>query len=170
MTFTKTLLLSAVATSLLLVGCGEDIKERVIVDNNATALQGELDALKSLNDKQKKDISDLQAQLISELEALRNDTNASTQAVIEKFKLENDAKIQELIDSGKITQELIYDLLFNKNTLANVWYEAGVAYVEEKELETFVTTRGVSKNVILFVGDSMGVSTLKAACIFHDQQ
>jgi len=170
MTFTKTLLLSAVATSLLLVGCGEDIKERVIVDNNATALQGELDALKSLNDKQKKDISDLQAQLISELEALRNDTNASTQAVIEKFKLENDAKIQELIDSGKITQELIYDLLFNKNTLANVWYEAGVAYVEEKDLETFVTTRGASKNVILFVGDGMGVSTVTAARILEGQQ
>lgn len=173
MTFTKTLLVSTVAvTSLFFIGCNYN---KTNYDDSALKkenkqLKSELDSLKSLNDQQKKDIADLQTKFLADLDKLKNDTNASTQAVIDNFKLENDAKIQELINSGKMTKELLYDLLFNKKTLANVWYEAGVAYVDKEDLETFVTTRGAAKNIILFIGDGMGVSTVTAARILEGQQ
>ena len=174
MTFTKSLLIS-VAASLFLAGCSDttdtsdssDIKAQ---DAKTIELQTQLTALQALDEKQKKALSDLQTKLLANIQALRNDTNASTQAAIDTFKLENDAKISELIEESGLTKALIYDLLFNKNTLANVWYEAGVVYVEKKDLEQFVTSRGSAKNVILFVGDGMGASTVTAARIFEGQQ
>jgi len=56
-----------------------------------------------------------------------------------------------------------------KLSLANVWFDAGVNYVEKKDLETFISTRGSAKNIILFVGDGMGLSTVTAARILDGQ-
>ncbi len=174
MTYTKSLLIST-AAALLLSGCGDaeisDNSDAIAEQKSTTEkVQTELTALKELNDQQKKELTDLQNQLLADIETLRNDTNASTQTAIETFKLENDEKIAALIQESGLTRELIYALLFNKNTLANVWYEEGVAYVEKKDLEQFITSRGSAKNVILFVGDGMGVSTVTAARILEGQQ
>jgi alkaline phosphatase len=172
MTLTKSLFIST-AVSLLLIGCGSSSNDKgsTKASNNISAeTQKELDALKKLNEQHRKALEDLQSKVTADLQKIRNDSNASTQAAIDAFKLKNDAKIQELINTGLLTKEQVYDLLFNKSTLANVWYEAGVAYVEKKDLESFITSRGAAKNVILFVGDGMGVSTVTAARILDGQQ
>jgi len=176
MNFTKSLLIST-AASLLLIGCGNSDDNNNPAPTNTTPSSGisadtqkELDAIKALNEKQRKELEALQAKITAEFKKFGDEANASTQAAIDAFKAENDAKIKELMDAGKLTEQQMYDLLFNKATLANVWFEAGVAYVDKKDITSFVTTRGAAKNVILFVGDGMGVSTVTAARILDGQQ
>lgn len=53
-----------------------------------------------------------------------------------------------------------------KHQLDNPWYKAGVANVSEKD---FFKGKSKAKNVILFVGDGMGVSTVTAARILEGQ-
>jgi len=53
------------------------------------------------------------------------------------------------------------------NTLANAWYEAGDESLDEVQPHT--STRGAAKNIIVFVGDGMGISTLTAARILEGQ-
>lgn len=54
----------------------------------------------------------------------------------------------------------------------NVWYEQGQRVVEQAKINatSLVNTRGKAKNVILFVGDGMGISTVTAARILAGQQ
>jgi alkaline phosphatase len=53
---------------------------------------------------------------------------------------------------------------------AQVWYELGEKAIEDKiSQKTFSTKRGAAKNIILFVGDGMGVSTVTASRIFAGQ-
>ena len=59
------------------------------------------------------------------------------------------------------TAELLNDQKTNK------WYEQGEQVLTQK---LAVKTRNKAKNVILFVGDGMGVSTLTAARILQGQQ
>jgi len=56
-----------------------------------------------------------------------------------------------------------------KLNLANTWFKAGVNYVDNKDVQEFIDTRGKAKNIILFVGDGMGVSTVTAARILDGQ-
>jgi len=55
------------------------------------------------------------------------------------------------------------------NTEENAWYKAGDAEVEAAGARSYTETRGQAKNVILFVGDGMGVSTVTAARILEGQ-
>jgi len=57
-------------------------------------------------------------------------------------------------------------------TTNNLWYEQSQSVVEQARLNTksLVNTRGKAKNVILFVGDGMGLSTVTAARILAGQQ
>jgi alkaline phosphatase len=57
-------------------------------------------------------------------------------------------------------------------TTNNLWYEQGQSVVEQAELnaKSLINTRGKAKNVILFVGDGMGISTVTAARILAGQQ
>ena len=50
------------------------------------------------------------------------------------------------------------------------WYERGAATVEAASHRAYNNTPGAAKNIILFVGDGMGVSTVSAARIFAGQQ
>lgn len=50
------------------------------------------------------------------------------------------------------------------------WYEAGERQVMEASRRAYSNTPGAARNIILFVGDGMGVSTLTAARIFAGQQ
>lgn len=53
-------------------------------------------------------------------------------------------------------------------TKTNTWYDAGEASVEQAKLQQDNVTK--AKNVILFVGDGMGISTVTAARIFAGQK
>ncbi|WP_417362860.1 alkaline phosphatase [Gallaecimonas pentaromativorans] len=55
-------------------------------------------------------------------------------------------------------------------TAVNQWYLAGQSTVAKAAESTISDPAGKAKNVILFVGDGMGVSTLTAARIFEGQQ
>jgi alkaline phosphatase len=57
-------------------------------------------------------------------------------------------------------------------TINNLWYEQGQSVVNQAELnaKSLVNTRGKAKNIILFVGDGMGISTVTAARILAGQQ
>lgn len=50
------------------------------------------------------------------------------------------------------------------------WYAAGAAAVETASRRAYNNSPGAAKNIILFVGDGMGVSTVTAARIFAGQQ
>lgn len=58
------------------------------------------------------------------------------------------------------------------NTLAidSDWYRSGAATVESASSRTYNNSPGAAKNIILFIGDGMGVSTVSAARIFAGQQ
>lgn len=57
-------------------------------------------------------------------------------------------------------------------TTNNLWYEQGQSVVNQAELnaKSLVNRRGKAKNIILFVGDGMGISTVTAARILAGQQ
>ena len=52
---------------------------------------------------------------------------------------------------------------------AEQWYREGAAAVEQRRMQQRLG-RGQAKNIILFVGDGMGVSTVTAARILEGQQ
>jgi len=53
---------------------------------------------------------------------------------------------------------------------AQGWYELGKKAVEDKlSQKTFTTKRGAAKNIILFIGDGMGISTVTASRIYAGQ-
>ena len=52
---------------------------------------------------------------------------------------------------------------------AEAWLKAGAEYVANEDLEQYILTKGGAKNIILFVGDGMGVSTVTAARILEGQ-
>jgi len=58
------------------------------------------------------------------------------------------------------------------NTLAidSDWYTNGAAAVEKASNRPYNNSPGAAKNIILFIGDGMGVSTVSAARIFAGQQ
>ena len=51
----------------------------------------------------------------------------------------------------------------------NAWFQAGIERIATADLQSYITQRGGAKNVILFVGDGMGVSTVTAARILDGQ-
>lgn len=53
---------------------------------------------------------------------------------------------------------------------ADDWYREGAAQVEAASRRVYNNDPGAAKNIILFVGDGMGISTLTAARIFAGQQ
>ena len=55
------------------------------------------------------------------------------------------------------------------NTQSNSWYSAGESKATSISAADYTETRGAAKNVILFVGDGMGVSTVTAARILEGQ-
>lgn len=57
---------------------------------------------------------------------------------------------------------------FLNNAAGNAWYINAAATVAEAA--NYASTRGAAKNVILFVGDGMGISTVTAARILDGQQ
>jgi len=50
------------------------------------------------------------------------------------------------------------------------WFQAGANKVEQKAASNGLQGKGKARNVILFVGDGMGISTITAARIFAGQQ
>ncbi len=52
----------------------------------------------------------------------------------------------------------------------NSWYQAGVERIETSKLQEYITARGGAKNIIFFVGDGMGTSTVTAARILEAQR
>jgi alkaline phosphatase len=58
------------------------------------------------------------------------------------------------------------------NTTANQWYTESAAAVAEtnRQVQRLFLEAGSAKNIILFVGDGMGVTTVTAARIFEGQQ
>ncbi|WP_075187752.1 alkaline phosphatase [Teredinibacter haidensis] len=61
--------------------------------------------------------------------------------------------------------EITFDMM--GNTESNSWYKEGSA--KAAAVEGYAATAGSAKNVILFVGDGMGVSTVTAARILEGQ-
>lgn len=57
-------------------------------------------------------------------------------------------------------------------TTHNLWYEQGQSVLSQAEINTqsLVNTKGKAKNIILFVGDGMGISTMTATRILAGQQ
>jgi alkaline phosphatase len=55
-------------------------------------------------------------------------------------------------------------------TAANEWFMAGQATVANASKNSISDPAGKAKNIILFVGDGMGISTLTAARIYQGQQ
>lgn len=53
---------------------------------------------------------------------------------------------------------------------AQVWYDLGEKAIADKlKQETYTTKRGAAKNIILFIGDGMGISTVTASRIYAGQ-
>ncbi|ENM5739963.1 alkaline phosphatase [Vibrio mimicus] len=57
-----------------------------------------------------------------------------------------------------------------QNTSANEWFIAGQDAVTKASKNSISDPAGKAKNIILFVGDGMGISTLTAARIYQGQQ
>jgi len=51
----------------------------------------------------------------------------------------------------------------------NAWFKAGIERIETADLQSYISERGAAKNVILFVADGMGASTVTAARILEGQ-
>lgn len=79
------------------------------------------------------------------------------------------------IDASELvcrTPEKSVDALQILDTLSNPWFVEGVQKIETaKQLSQQINNaRGAAKNVILFVGDGMGISTVTAARILEGQR
>ncbi|CAA0081193.1 Alkaline phosphatase [Halioglobus japonicus] len=57
-----------------------------------------------------------------------------------------------------------------QSNVSNAWFVDAAGKLEARQLEQVIAARGSAKNVILFVGDGMGVSTVTAARIFAGQK
>jgi len=62
------------------------------------------------------------------------------------------------------------DIPNNKIPEAKVWFDAGKSSVTTAQAREVTSLKGKAKNIILFVGDGMGVSTVTAARILEGQQ
>jgi len=76
----------------------------------------------------------------------------------------NDTEIKSASTSGADSEIL--------NTIENNWYTESAAAVAStnSQIQRLATQAGSAKNIILFVGDGMGVSTVTAARILDGQQ
>ena len=70
-----------------------------------------------------------------------------------------------LLPSSLTAQSLI-----NSQSADSDWYQNGARAVEEASRRAYNNTPGAAKNIILFLGDGMGPSTVTAARIFAGQQ
>lgn len=77
--------------------------------------------------------------------------------------------------SGFLAASLCSCSSFSQSPVSSIavdsdWYAAGAAAVETASRRAYNNSPGAAKNIILFVGDGMGVSTVTAARIFAGQQ
>lgn len=79
---------------------------------------------------------------------------------------DDDQPLDDLPDNAQAPGESESNLL--NNTTRNDWFVQAAATVEDAQ--QYAETRGAAKNVILFVGDGMGISTVTAARILEAQQ
>lgn len=81
---------------------------------------------------------------------------------------DNDISLPAENESGPIIEEEQDDASSNWSDV-NQWYIDGQQHVVDAEKLTVTNEAGAAKNIILFVGDGMGVSTLTAARILDGQ-
>ena len=81
----------------------------------------------------------------------------------------NEVDATEFVCSPTLTQTQGSSLTA---TTHNLWYEQGQSVLAQAALNTqsLVNTKGKAKNIILFVGDGMGISTVTATRILAGQQ
>ncbi len=79
---------------------------------------------------------------------------------------DDDKPLDALPDDLQGSDESEANLL--SNTTSNHWFVQAAATVEDAQ--QYAETRGMARNVILFVGDGMGISTVTAARILEAQQ
>lgn len=81
----------------------------------------------------------------------------------------NSTSVPEVVASAEKVEQLSLQKIAHNSSSA--WYIDGQKQIEktQSELADIVTTRGKAKNIILFIGDGMGVSTLTAARILEGQ-
>ena len=82
----------------------------------------------------------------------------------------NNTEIKSTSVSDSINSQSIDSAL--RNTTTNSWYTESAAAVAQSNshIQRIATQPGSAKNIILFVGDGMGVSTVTAARILDGQQ
>ena len=69
-----------------------------------------------------------------------------------------------------LASSLAAQSLINAQSADSDWYQNGARAVEEASRRAYNNTPGAAKNIILFLGDGMGPSTVTAARIFAGQQ
>ena len=79
------------------------------------------------------------------------------------------------LNTGFLLATIVGTPLFAQNNVTALstesdWYTNGASAVEAASRRAYNNTPGAAKNIILFVGDGMGVSTVTAARIFAGQQ
>ncbi len=79
---------------------------------------------------------------------------------------DDDNPLDHSPDNPQVPGDSAANLL--SNTTSNDWFVQAAATVEDAQ--QYAETRGTAKNVILFVGDGMGISTVTAARILEAQQ
>ena len=149
--FTYALMTAAIVG---LTACGDD------GDNGRNGADGQ-DGLNGLNS------------LISQVALAAGDSNCPGGGTRIDSGLDNNANGE--LDSSEITAtEYLCDpytpppsVDLMANTRNNDWFKAAANRVSH--VEAPVLTRGAAKNVILFVGDGMGISTVTAARILEGQ-
>ena len=79
---------------------------------------------------------------------------------------DNPENLQELPERESVAQPLS----LSQAQLESDWYVNGQQTVEQARQQVINNTPGAAKNIILFVGDGMGISTVTAARILAGQQ
>jgi alkaline phosphatase len=69
-----------------------------------------------------------------------------------------------------LTSSLVAQISVNAQTSDSDWYQNGARAVEDASRRSYNNSPGAAKNIILFLGDGMGPSTVTAARIFAGQQ
>ncbi|WP_298768185.1 alkaline phosphatase [uncultured Shewanella sp.] len=83
---------------------------------------------------------------------------------------DDDNNLVPLTEESGVEESTATDLYTHTNWSAvNQWYIDGQQHVVEAEKLTVTNEAGSAKNIILFVGDGMGVSTITAARILEGQ-
>ncbi|WP_444995457.1 alkaline phosphatase [Aliikangiella sp. IMCC44359] len=144
--------LIAVAVTSAIAGCADDGDNGANGTNGANSLiiQTEL----AIGDEECRNGG---VQIESGLDANSNDVLEATEV-----------SSTEYVCAPTVTEISNNDILNNTN---NTWYlnaESGLGSVEE-QVKKIVKERGQAKNIILFVGDGMGLSTVTAARILDGQ-